>query len=742
MSFVAPAFLAGLAFLALPWLLHRFADEAPEVRPFPTDRFLEAVPPPVSRTRRLRHRALLALRLLALAALCLLFAGPLLDRFGPSANAERLHLYALDTSWSMRAPGRFERALDALRSRLRALPADAAAGVVAFADRTVTLTPADGTASDALGALDGLARTGPGYGRADYGEVMRRLDGLAATAPLPVEAVVFTDVQASGLPARSAELLAPRLTSLEVVRVDGSADEPAAGPPDGPSDGRRPVPNARLDAEATSVDGVGARIVVRVTGSGGMPAGTDPVRRRITVSSGGEVLADLDVAVPSGATLERTLDVPALPPVEDPALDIAFEVPDALPDDDAVRVPVREVRPVEVALGTAAGSDGSSGRGDVSEAAATFLGTALETDGRARVEPLVERSGAATVPAGVAHAVLFVPVDDAAAMAGAVRTVERGIDVLAVLLPAVAPPGTATGGGAGAGGALGREGTDAGTGEGEGVGRVDEAHPLALGDIDWYDVRFYSPTPFAPADGDAVLMETERGAPLLVERPVGGNARLLLLADPLDGEASDLPFAPAFVDLVGATLDWFGASGALPASVRVGESVPLPANVQVLDPDGDALLALGDAAAASTFVPERPGLYRVVDGRGERSLVVLIDARESDLAPMDGAAVSGWSRGTRGSGPGADGGDRSDANAADAATDTATPTASVRADDPSPDADASAAIADTSRGASSVAADAPARLWHLYVLLPLAALLLFGETLLANRRLDVRRDGS
>ena len=701
MSFVAPLFLAGLAALALPWVLHRFSDEQPEVRPFPSDRFLEAVPPPVSRTRRLRHRALLALRIAALALLCLLFAGPLLERLPLGGAPAELRLLAIDASWSMRADERFERARDALAERLRALPPEGEVVLVAFDDRVRTLTDEDGSAAE---ALDALAALEPGHARADYGSLMRRLDALAAGRDVPVAATVATDAQASALPVRPNELLAPRLDSLEIVRVDGAAGEDGDG--DGNAGDGASLVNARLDATATSVDGVSARVALRLSAGGAAGTGADPddaaLARTVRVSHRGETLASLEVRLPPTGTLERVVEPVTLPPVDgEPVFDVGFDAPDALPGDDAQRVPVRAIEPVALALG------GVGTR--VPPAAATYLETAFDTDGRARVETLA--AGDERVPDGVPHAVLFVGADDPEALARVVRTAERGIDVLAVLLPGSARPG---------------ERRDAHLDEaaevaGAPIGRVDEAHPLALGDVDWFDVRFFSPAAIEPVDGDETLLADADGRALLVERPVRGDARLLLLADPLDGEASELPFAPAFVDLASATLDWFTASGALPERVRVGEGVPLPPNVQVLDPDGDALLGLADGASASLFAPRAPGLYRVVDGRGERPLVVVVDERESDLAPMAPAALEAW--GARHAVP-------------DPAADASPDPGEVDAVPDAPGARAAAA----SEAASQAGREA-ARRWHWLVLLPLAALLLFGETLVANRRLDVRRDG-
>lgn len=78
MSFAAPAFLLAGAMAALAIVaLHFLTREEPRRYPFPTARFLpESREQAPSRSRRLRDRLILSLRLLAIAALVLAFARP------------------------------------------------------------------------------------------------------------------------------------------------------------------------------------------------------------------------------------------------------------------------------------------------------------------------------------------------------------------------------------------------------------------------------------------------------------------------------------------------------------------------------------------------------------------------------------------------------------------------------------------------------------------------------------------
>ena len=108
----------------------------------------------------------------------------------------------------------------------------------------------------------------------------------------------------------------------------------------------------------------------------------------------------------------------------------------------------------------------------------------------------------------------------------------------------------------------------------------------------------------------------------------------------VDGEASELPFAPAFVDLVGATLDWFTASGALPERVRVGESVALAANVQVLDPGSAAPEPATPVPDSSVKLPSPavpgPGTGETSRPDDVREVLALVNAERTaaGVAPL------------------------------------------------------------------------------------------------------------
>src|SRR5918911_3420223 len=79
-SFLTPAFLAGLAALAVPIIVHLIHRERRETIAFPSLMFLRKIPYRSVRRQKLRHLLLLALRCLAIAIIVAAFARPFLQR--------------------------------------------------------------------------------------------------------------------------------------------------------------------------------------------------------------------------------------------------------------------------------------------------------------------------------------------------------------------------------------------------------------------------------------------------------------------------------------------------------------------------------------------------------------------------------------------------------------------------------------------------------------------------------------
>ena len=135
MSLLTPAFLIGLAALAVPLLIHLIRRERQDAVAFPSLMFLSRIPQPVVKRRRIRNWWLFALRCLALILLVSAFARPFVDR-GPGAvaqgDAAREVVILLDRSYSMGYGDRWDRALTAARGAIDGLGQSDRASLVVF----------------------------------------------------------------------------------------------------------------------------------------------------------------------------------------------------------------------------------------------------------------------------------------------------------------------------------------------------------------------------------------------------------------------------------------------------------------------------------------------------------------------------------------------------------------------------------------------------------------------------------
>jgi hypothetical protein len=173
-GFLAPLFMLGALAAAVPIVLHLLKRE-PEARVrFAAVKLLQLAPVEQSARRRLREWLLLALRVAAIVLLSLAFARPF---FSADVDAETagVVVVALDTSFSLSAPGRFEQAQELARSAIRQAPPDALVAVVRFADDAEVVTVPTPDRTRALAAVD-AARVG--FGATRYRPALLAAAGL------------------------------------------------------------------------------------------------------------------------------------------------------------------------------------------------------------------------------------------------------------------------------------------------------------------------------------------------------------------------------------------------------------------------------------------------------------------------------------------------------------------------------------------------------------------------------------
>jgi hypothetical protein len=212
LSFLSPLFLAGAAAAAVPIVLHLLKRE-PEARvKFAAVKLLKKAPVEHTQRRHLRELILLALRVAALVLLALAFARPFFAS-GAAIGSAGVTVVALDTSYSMSAPGRFERARQLAKDAIDRAPAADLVGVVTFDDEASIVAKPGGDRVLATAAIDQAAA---GFGATRYRAALSAASQLLAGRHGTL--VVVTDLQENGWDAGDRAVV-PEGTTITVADV-------------------------------------------------------------------------------------------------------------------------------------------------------------------------------------------------------------------------------------------------------------------------------------------------------------------------------------------------------------------------------------------------------------------------------------------------------------------------------------------------------------------------------------------
>jgi hypothetical protein len=222
LSFLVPAFLVGLAAIAVPIIVHLTRKQRDKVVPFPSLMFLDRVPYRAESRRRIHHWFLLLLRGLALVLLVLAFARPFLDddeALGMASTGPTERVVLLDRSYSMTVGDRWERGVAAAREALAGLGPLDRASLVVFDQGASALVRSTSDPSRLRAALDTASI---GHQATRYGPALKLAQAILEESELPArELVLVSDLQRSGWTGDEGVSL-PTGTVVRTVRV-GSA---------------------------------------------------------------------------------------------------------------------------------------------------------------------------------------------------------------------------------------------------------------------------------------------------------------------------------------------------------------------------------------------------------------------------------------------------------------------------------------------------------------------------------------
>ncbi len=613
LGFLVPAFLAGLAALVIPLLVHlRHRDKEQPYR-FPSLMFLEQLPIRTARRQRVTDWPLLLLRALAVALLALAFARPVFTARSAASTDTRTRavVIALDRSLSMSHTAIWPAALDSARAVVRSLGVRDRVGLVFFDDAAEIAQRLTDDKAAAIAVL-GSAKTTPRGTR--FAPAIRTARQMLLDAPYAAaEIVLVSDLQRVGTTG-VAGLDLPAGVTLRAVAV---------APPSRANSTIRAVEARRVVESNRSMLAVKARVLSRELGA--------PRSLKATLTLGGRVAGTQSITlVPDGETVVTFAPVAA----PDGAVDgtVALDA-DALAADDRFAFVVPRDDLLRVALVTP---------DDLATNETLFLERAVAIGRAPEIRIDRVRSAAVTSLVLKQHDVVFfwdaAPTEAAAALLTPYVSEGRGVVLLSgrrlaarSALPALLPAKVS----------------------GMADRLVDRGGSLR-------DFRFEHAlfSPFreiedafsgtrllryvrldAPRDVD-VLARFDDGLPAVLERRIG-TGHVIALAVPLDAANGDFPLQPAFLPFVRQLLLHTSGRDAVPLWRTTAESWSLPDTLRdpvVRTPDGSLLRPKGDSLGRAIPLADA-GLYaafsRSVTGAPEAIAAVNVPPGESDLTPID-----------------------------------------------------------------------------------------------------------
>jgi hypothetical protein len=618
MGLFSPWFLAGALAVGLPVWLHLLKRSNQDPKPFPSLMFFEHRETSSVQHRRLDYLLLFILRTIMLLLLALLFAQPFIRRSTPSQRGEKLTVIAVDRSFSMRTneggTSRLDLAKREATNVLSSVAGGTKAQVVALSGTLEAMTQQTGDPSELRAAVTAIKE---GDSRADFGVLARYLRTLREQADIPLEVHVVSDLQKSAMP--------PGFTDL---RLD-----------DGTKLVLHPIGKTQPN---WSVEGVNApqRIydtkTVHVTATiAGFNA--PAAKRNVTLLLNGKTVGSKQVDVAeNGRGSVEFIGLEASYGFN--KCEIRIDSADTLAADDRYSFAVERTDPKKV-LFIDDGQHSKSQR---------FFTAALtsDPDSEFEVESLRPEVAANADYSKYAVVVLSEPANLPSKLTDALQKyVEKGGGLFEALgvgsavlnkAPVIDIP---------------IEGTAIAARSNERfwtVGDIDQNHQVMRNLERMEGVKFYQAVKIGAGQGQ-VLARLSDGTPLIVERRIG-EGFVLAYASSLDDRQNEFSVKPIYVPFVQETVKYLGGGGvSQPVNLGVDSYVELRSGTQkgvaaeVLDPDGQRVLSIEEAASAANFTLSKEGFFDVKNAAGRRTLVAAhADRRESDLTVIEKDTLDLW----------------------------------------------------------------------------------------------------
>jgi hypothetical protein len=615
MGFFTPWFLAGVAAVGLPVWLHLLRKHRNTPQPFSSLMFFERRTQSSVKHKRLRYLVLFSLRALLLALLALAFAHPYISQtILPHSRSGEITVLAIDNSLSMQAAGRMAEAKQMAKAAIGRLHPGERGQVLAFGSRVAAMSEVSDDHSTLDAGVDAIQASDA---RTSFAELARSLRSISQSLHLPLRVVLYSDMQQSGMPSNFNDL---RLNAD--IRLEPHALE------------SKPTPNFAVENVVVPnrvYDGSKTRVLATVSGFD-----TGKSVHNVSLVLNGRTIETKPVEIPEGgrATVEFfSMEVP----YGRNKGSVTIDSGDPLAADNTFYFSVERGDPRHVLFAY----DGSNNR------ALVYVKAALDSQGQSAfvLDPVAVDQTANLAPVKYA----FVIVSDVGALPPEFEKhlrdyVSSGGSVLVALghnsaglarVPVGEEPilGTRY---------AGREGDLFQT-----AASLDTSHPSIGQSNHWDEVKFYRALRIDPGKGRIAARLTD-DTPLLVDQQLGAG-HVLVFASTLDNVDNDFPVHASFVPFLVQTAQYLARQDNGPSSVMVDsfeelrDSHERGAAVDVMDPKGDRVFSLSEAAKAQNIQFTQAGFYDIRRPNGRNELVAVnTDRLESDLTPAPAETLTLW----------------------------------------------------------------------------------------------------
>ncbi len=599
MSLIAPLFLLGLLAWLVPWWLHRISTDDPPQQEFGSSMLLEQQQTVSSRQTRLRYWRLLGLRALAIALLALLFAEPVFKQLKGLTTEATRHLLVVDTSLSQSHTDRWQRTKSIANDIIDQLPAGDEITVISASDTLQQTADEDYSVATARTQLSALE---PAPTRLAFNRFTRAITADVSKSSNPVEVHFVSDMQRTAMPERFSELA---ITGIRQLHLYPTSDD---------NDVNVSV-TAVIDESADNLADVSALVDNH---------SAESVTREVSVNSTGAQQTKT-IELPPGARMLvqfESIDTRE----SNGRLTVSLSPTDQLNIDDSVTIAVPDGQRSDVSVVS----------GIRQSVANTYVTAALESDPRYRAREIAGD----TVTANEAGATLIVP--DASTLTD--RASSRLQDYVssggsALLIAGSEPHSTNMR-------SLLRTSNNvtqppAGN-EMQRVTTTDPTQPLVKGLAnDWRSLSVLKTLSVSIGSNDTVILTTDDGDALLIERVIG-SGRLLILTTALNPSWSSLAIEPLFVAFIVRSVEYLQGETTANPYRSIGDSVSLAPGTQLVNENGESLRDLSDLTTRSRYTFTEPGVYTIKSVSGNRYLSVNTNPLESDIQPLDTATLEQW----------------------------------------------------------------------------------------------------